>query len=241
MSSGRILPHASTPSSIQWLAFACLLLAACATPTPGVREEGETPDAVSWEEARADSSCVVPLCDDERCVLWLCQDLVEVESSPSVVLARGPTPQAMRPPLVGNPSRWWGHTLAVPTSAEPVFEIPWHNWKLRDQLARQKHPLGCMLPPEPLEKHHIFPQQKRLARWFKRQGIDIHAFTILLPTSVHQRLHSGAPAGGQWNEAWRQFQDNNDGATPEEIWRFAFELMFLFRVNGPFVPYYCQE
>lgn len=143
--------------------------------------------------------------------------------------------------MVGNPNRWWGHPLAVPTYADPVFEIPWRNWKLRDQLARQKHPLGCMLPPEPLEKHHIFPQQQRLARWFKRKGIDIHAFTILLPRRFHQRLHSGGTAGWQWNEAWRQFQDNNDGATTEEIWRFAFELMFLFRVNGAFVPYYCPD
>ncbi|HZH16489.1 MAG TPA: TIGR02269 family lipoprotein [Archangium sp.] len=189
-----------------------------------------------------DPSCVVPLCDEDRCALWRCRELVEAapSPSPSVVLALDTT-VGLRPPVVGNPNRWWGHPLAVPTYADPVFEIPWRNWKLRDQLARQKHPLGCMLPPEPLEKHHIFPQQQRLARWFKRKGIDIHAFTILLPRRFHQRLHSGGTAGWQWNEAWRQFQDNNDGATTEEIWRFAFELMFLFRVNGAFVPYYCPD
>jgi uncharacterized lipoprotein (TIGR02269 family) len=166
---------------------------------------------------------------------------VEVET-PSVVLTRGPMPQALRPPVVGNPSRWWGRTLAAPTSVEPIFEIPWHNWKVREQLTQQrKHTLGCMLPPEPLEKHHIFPQQEKLAAWFKIKGIDIHEFTILLPRSFHRWLHGGGPEGGQWNEAWRQFKDENPGATSEEIWKFAFELMFLHRVNGPLVPYYCQE
>ncbi|MFY0573959.1 TIGR02269 family lipoprotein [Cystobacter fuscus] len=145
------------------------------------------------------------------------------------------------PPQVSNPQRWWGHPLAVPSSAAPIFEIPWHNWKLRDQLARQKHPLRCMLPPEPLEKHHIFPQQQKLARWFKLKQIDIHVFTILLPRSFHQRLHSGGPAGGQWNDARRQFQQSNEDATSDEFWRFAFELMYLFRVNGSFMPYSCQD
>ncbi len=143
---------------------------------------------------------------------------------------------------MGNPSRWWAPPLAAPTYAEPVFEIPWHNWKTREQLAQQrKHPLGCMLPPEPLEKHHIFPQARDLAEWFKSKHLDIHDFTVSLPRSFHRWLHSGGPNGGQWNEAWRQFQEKNRGATTEEIWQFAFELMFQFRVNGPFVPYYCQE
>jgi uncharacterized lipoprotein (TIGR02269 family) len=229
--------------SPRWLALLGALLTACATSTPAVREDHEVPEVVSsWDEARADPSCVVPLCDDEGCALWRCGDVVEVEdSSPSVVLTRGPMTQAMRPPQVGNPSRWWGRTLAAPSSQEPVFEIPWHNWKVREQLAQQrKHSLGCMLPPEPLEKHHIFPQAQELALWFDRKGIDIHAYTISLPRSFHRWLHSGGPSGGQWNEAWRRFKDENFGATQQEIWRFAFELMFLFKVNGPLVPY-CQD
>ncbi|HEX8439645.1 TIGR02269 family lipoprotein [Archangium sp.] len=232
-----------TPPFARWLPLLGVLLAACATSTPVLREDDEAPEVVaSWEEARADPSCVVPLCDEERCALWRCQDLVEEVDAPSVVLARGPMPAVgLRPPLVGNPSRWWAPPLAAPTNAEPVFEIPWHHWKMREQLAQQrKHPLRCMLPPEPLEKHHIFPQQEDLAKWFERKHIDIHAFTVSLPRSFHRWLHSGGPEGGQWNEAWRQFQEKNRGASTEEIWQFAFELMFQFRVNGPFVPYYCE-
>jgi uncharacterized lipoprotein (TIGR02269 family) len=231
-----------TPPLARWLSLLGLLLAACATSAPVLREDDEAPEvAASWEEARTDPSCVVPLCDEARCALWRCLDLEE--DAPSVVLARGPMPAVgLRPPLVGNPSRWWAPPLAAPTTVEPVFEIPWHNWKLREQLAqKRKHPLRCMLPPEPLEKHHIFPQAQDLAEWFKLKGIDIHAFTVRLPESFHRRLHSGGPSGGQWNEAWRRFQKENDGAGPKEIWRFAFELMFLFNVNGPFVHYYCQD
>ncbi len=50
-----------------------VLLTACATATPVVQEGGEAPDDVySWEEARADPNCVVPLCDEERCAVWRC-------------------------------------------------------------------------------------------------------------------------------------------------------------------------
>ena len=89
----------SIPPSTRWLALLGVLLAACATPASGVREDHEAPETVSsWEEARADPSCVVPLCDGEHCALWRCQDLVEVDDAPSVVLTRGFSTQAYRPP-----------------------------------------------------------------------------------------------------------------------------------------------
>lgn len=182
---------------------------------------------------------MVPLCDEALCTLWRCGDLVEVDSH-SIVLSRGPG--VLRPPMVvGSPSRWWGRPIAAPSDAEPVFEIPWHNWKTRsDQLESKPIPVTCIPPREPLVKHHIFPQEARLAEWFKSKRIDIHAFTIRLPKSFHDYLHSGGPRGGQWNEAWRQFREKNGGASPERIWQFAFELMSRFGVNGPLVPYYCQ-
>jgi uncharacterized lipoprotein (TIGR02269 family) len=222
------------------LALLGVLLAACVTSTPGVREDEEPLAPVaSWEEAREDPSCVVPRCDQEHCALWRCVDLEEVDAS-SVVLARGPG--VFRPPMVvGRPSRWWGRSIAAPTHAEPVFEIPWHNWNTRGQFAQRELRIPCIVTArESYEKHHIFPQQERLAKWFESKHIDIHAFTILLPKSFHTWLHSGGPEGGQWNEAWREFMRKNRRATTEDIWRFAFELMERFGVNGPLVPYYCQ-
>ncbi|HEX8440672.1 TIGR02269 family lipoprotein [Archangium sp.] len=235
------------PAPGKWLVFFGLLLGACATSAPVVREDDETPEPVSasWEEARADPSCVVPLCRQERCALWRCQDVAAVDAH-TVLLAQAvaPTPAPVfRSPLVPapSPSRWWGLPLAAPTYADPVFEIPWHNWKARELESRRLWRHQCLTPREPYEKHHIFPQQDELALWFDSRGIDIHAFTIRLPRSFHQWLHSGGPNGGQWNEAWRQFMyKNRRRATTEDIWRFAGELMIRFGVNGPLVPYHCD-
>jgi uncharacterized lipoprotein (TIGR02269 family) len=235
----------------KWLTLLGLLLTACATSAPTAREEGDASEVVSssWEDARADPSCVVPLCDEERGAIWRCQDVAEVDAHP-VLLAQATVPPpgstpTLRTPLVApgpGPSRWWGHPLAVPIYADPVFEIPWHNWKTREKLAPRQLRHLCINPPrEPFEKHHIFPQQKVLAEWFGSRGIDIHAFTIRVPKSFHQWLHSGGPDGGQWNEAWRQFMRNNLAtATAEDLWRFAGELMSRFGVDGPLVPYYCD-
>src|SRR5690349_19332218 len=221
-----------------------LFLSACVTSAPAEREDVEAPEVVSssWDEARADPTCVVPLCDEERCAIWRCQDVAEGEDHP-VLLAQVVVPQTgtgLPMPLGPGPSasRWWGHPLAEPHSVAPVFEIPWHNWKTRELSKRRLYLSQCLIPREPFEKHHIFPQQPILARWFKREGIDIHAFTIRIPKSFHQWLHSGGPQGGQWNEAWRQFmRENRTAAKAKDIWRFAGELMTRFGVNGPLVPY----
>ncbi|MFY0562961.1 TIGR02269 family lipoprotein [Archangium lansingense] len=224
----------SLPPWKRWLALLGLLLTACATSAPGVSEYVEDADPVaSWEEAREDPSCVVPLCTEDRCVFWRCQDVVEVEDHPVLLaFAHG----SLRPPP--NPTRWWGRPLAVPGGREAVFEIPWHNWNIRGQYAPRALKPPCVRSWEPLEKHHIFPQA--LAEWFKRKPIDIHAYTIRLPRSFHQWLHRGGSRGGQWNEAWYQFQRQNDRATIEEVWKFAGELMSRFGVNGPLVSYYCD-
>lgn len=226
-----------------------VLLSACVTAAPGVREDVESPEVVpaSWKAARADSSCVVPLCDDSRCAIWRCQDVAEVEDHP-VLLAQAVLVEPELEPMLDaplavdpSPSRWWGHPLAEPNSAAPVFEIPWHNWRERELSARRLYRHQCIKSPyEPFEKHHIFPQQEELAAWFKIKGIDIHAFTIRLPKDFHTWLHSGGPNGGQWNAAWRQFKDEKPDAPPEAIWHFAGELMMRFGVNGPLVPYDCE-
>ncbi|WP_375771608.1 TIGR02269 family lipoprotein [Archangium gephyra] len=229
------------------LALLGLLLSACATSAPAMREDVEAPEAVSssWDEARADPTCVVPLCDEARCAIWRCQDVAQGDVHP-VLLAQAVVPQAetaLPMPLGPGPSasRWWGHPLAEPHSAAPVFEIPWHNWKTRELSARRLYLSQCLISREPFEKHHIFPQEERLAKWFESRGIDIHAYTIRVPKSFHGWLHSGGPRGGQWNEAWRQFMDENRIiATAEDMWRFAGELMTRFGVNGPLVPYYCD-
>jgi uncharacterized lipoprotein (TIGR02269 family) len=187
--------------SWRWLTLLCVLWTACATPVPAARAEGEEgepwePVASSWEEARADASCVVPLCGETGCAIWRCRDVVEQEEAPRVLLAQA----VMEPPMVemepmlrspGTPSRWWGRPLAVPGGAEPVFEIPWHNWNAREQYAPKVLRPPCVHSWEPLEKHHIFPQE--FAKWFKGKEIDIHAFTVRVPRSFQpKRMRSGS-------------------------------------------------
>lgn len=192
---------------------------------------------------------MVPLCDSERCAVWRCQDVGEVEAHP-VLLAQAMVPAIpevepeplLHLPVAEDASRWWGVPLGASAEAAPVFEIPWHNWKAHARDAFRQYRLYCVVPPdEPFEKHHIFPQQKVLAEWFESRRIDIHAYTLRLPRSFHRWLHSGGPDGGQWNEAWRQFmEEHRNTATAADMWKFAGELMSRFGVNGPLVPYNCD-
>jgi len=72
------------------------------------------------------------------------------------------------------------------------------------------------------------------------QGINIHEFTMLLLVDVHRRIHHPPPKGGAWNEAWRKYQKANKGATKEEIYKYAGQLIYEFGLLGPIVPYYRQ-
>jgi hypothetical protein len=90
----------------RWLALLGVMLSACASSAPGV-VGGSVEDVdpvASWEEARADPSCVVPLCDEEeRCAFWRCQDVVEVEARPVLLaFAHG----SLRPPCVRVVDAW---------------------------------------------------------------------------------------------------------------------------------------
>jgi len=73
--SGGNVGRMARLASMRWMALLGVLLSACVTSPSTGREEHEAPEAVSssWDEARADPSCVVPLCDAERCAFWRCQ------------------------------------------------------------------------------------------------------------------------------------------------------------------------
>jgi uncharacterized lipoprotein (TIGR02269 family) len=90
-----------------------------------------------------------------------------------------------------------------------------------------------------LIKHHLFPQAPDLAAWFRKQGINPHEWTMVIPEHVHLRIHKGGARGGLWNQAWRDFRDANRGrkVPPEELLAKAFELAYRFDIVGPIVPY----
>lgn len=64
------------PCVFRRLGFLFVLLAACCATRPAVSGgEASRELAPSGTDSQEAGSCVVPVCDSERCVLWRCQDL----------------------------------------------------------------------------------------------------------------------------------------------------------------------
>ena len=215
---------------VVWL-WLCVMLAACAsTPeSPGERDAAESPEAYTQ---LPEGACVTFLCAEEVCGLFRCED-VEPEAG-RVVRTRGA--YVLPPSAVQSPQRNWGYPWQLPGRPEPVFVIRWYR---RELLPSQKKMLEMAkaLASKPREKHHIFPRQEGLREWFEIQGINIHQETMLLDLDTHQRIHKG-PKGGPWNQAWWDFRFAHQGATKEEMYRYARELIIRFDLYGPILPYY---
>ncbi|WP_163864216.1 TIGR02269 family lipoprotein [Myxococcus eversor] len=208
-----------------WLA---VWLSSCAT-TPTPASEHEYPDEYTRLE---EGVCVTFLCAAEACGLYRCED---VESWGQVVPARGAS-FVLPPSAVRSPQRNWGYVQGLPGDAQPVFIIRWYG---RELLPSQKRLLEMAkaLATKPREKHHIFPQEEALKSWFEFRGINIHKETMLIDVDTCHRIHHGVK-GGAWNEAWRKFQRINRGATQEEMYRYARELIVRFDLVGPILPYH---
>ncbi len=213
----------------------CAWLAACASTSEPPREAAEpaVTEVLSWEEACEDERSLTVLCGEDACAFVRCRDVEDLTPG-EVVRVRGGTVAA--PAAPGAPRRWWGRGLGLPGDREPVFIIPWNNFS---NPHRTLPDMRRMQSQRPWVLHHIFPQERTLAAWFRERGIDIHRYTIPIPQSLHTQLHSGGPRGGQWNEAWRGFVRAHRGkpVAHEQIWLHAFELMTRYNLTGPFVSY----
>jgi uncharacterized lipoprotein (TIGR02269 family) len=220
-----------------WLLVASCLLTACAPSHPVLRAWEDAAPAAGCEAPELDS-CVTLACEEALCGFFRCEDVLVEDSSRSEVervqFAR-PLPP-MGPVRPGRVRRWspW-----LRSGAEPVMTFQWY-------AASQPRPLPprppLALPAPRMQKHHLFPQAEDLALWFKRHGINIHDYTMLIPEHVHRRIHAGGPRGGMWNEAWREFKDSYGDRPPsrEEIYRHAGVLIFRFELSGPVQPYFRQ-
>jgi uncharacterized lipoprotein (TIGR02269 family) len=212
------------------LLVASLALPACATSSPALREwDVETDGFTECNDADADR-CVVLACEEGECGFFSCED-VDPEAIGRAPLEHGAELVRYRPPVrAPGPHRSW-RRAGLRDDAQPLMTFHF----------RYRH---GFLPAFPrlegkLVRHHLFPQEGKLAEWFKAQGINIHAWTMLLPEQVHLRIHRGAQ-GGPWNEAWRQFREAHEGrrVSQEVLLRKAFELSLRFDIAGPIMPYY---
>ncbi|WP_342375107.1 TIGR02269 family lipoprotein [Myxococcus stipitatus] len=212
--------------------FSALLLAwsGCSTTlTPTMQQ--------AWEAAELEcdtpleDECVTLLCLGDECGFYRCdEDFARVE------LARFPParpPAAAAAPGAG-PRRNWGGAQRLPKGAVMTFP---NFYGAPEKVIPPSH----RLPPGRWEKHHIFPQEEVLSRWFARQGVKIHNYTLPLPYEVHRRIHEVGGKGGQWNDAWRQYMRKNSTASPEEIFKHAGELIYRFQLmGGPIQSYYSR-
>ncbi|MCP3142747.1 SitA6 family polymorphic toxin lipoprotein [Pyxidicoccus xibeiensis] len=200
---------------VRLLPLVALVLSGCAASAPSLSCERE-----------GQHSCVVLACEEEDCGLFSCEDLDPDAAAPKVERAQGAYRPPHRPPAFRN----WRNS-GIRSGARPRMTFHF----------RYRQGFLPALPREPgkLVHHHLFPQEPGLARWFKRNGVDIHKFTILIPEHIHRELHSGTGRGGMWNQAWRDFRDSMQGGsvTPEVLHRKAVELIFRFQLTGPVVPY----
>ncbi len=213
------------------LSLAAILISGCATPSPALSawETAERVDGSTCDTPSADQ-CIVLACDEGECGVFTCEDVdpeavARTSLSHDVELVRNFRPHFRAP---GTHRNW--RRAGLREDARPRMTF---HFRYRDGF----------LPAFPrlegnLIRHHLFPQEARLAAWFRAQGINIHEWTMLIPEHVHLRIHRGA-RGGLWNEAWRQFMEANAArrVPREELIAKAFELALRYDIVGPIVSY----
>ena len=68
------------------------------------------------------------------------------------------------------------------------------------------------------ELHHLLPQAREFAQFFKRAGLNIEDYKIPLDQAIHRLKPNGVHTGPEnWNKIWREFMQNNPNASKEEI------------------------
>ena len=212
------------------LTFAVLLLSACAatSPTMSAWEDVERDDATTCEAPSSDE-CVVLACDEGECGVFSCEDL-DPEALAQASLAYSVELARFRPPPRGPGTQRNWRRVGLRADARP--RMAFHFSYRHGYLPAFPRLEGKLI------RHHLFPQAQEFRDWFRDNGINVHAWTMVIPEQVHLRIHRGAN-GGPWNAAWRQFKDaNKSGRVPqEEMLRKAFELAYRFDIVGPIMPY----
>jgi uncharacterized lipoprotein (TIGR02269 family) len=235
-----------------WWLLACCLLVACAAPQH-VESTSEGCEVAAgpapFEQLCAEDGSLLALCDEGQCGVYRCREVAEVLTPGKVVLARVRPPPQLNPstgttrtelPPLPSPGpgieRYRGSAQGPLRDLQPVFIIPWGPKPQPELLPSQKQLLAGSQAQrsKAYEGHHIYSQEFR--EWFTRQGIDIDAYILPLEVEEHRRIHHG-PRGGPWNAAWRKFIIAHPNAPPEQIHRYAGQLIHEFGLFGVILPY----
>jgi uncharacterized lipoprotein (TIGR02269 family) len=217
-----------------WL-LAFGVLAACATvpaPESNSTGSGDEGHAISFEEACEDESSLLALCDGRQCGMYHCREAMQRLIVGQVAPAWAEV--ELLSEVGGGAQRNWGSAQELPWESHSVLIIPWDHQPplLPSQLKELEE--AAQERNEPHEQHHIFPRMFR--PFFEAKKINIDKYTILLEVKKHRSIHAG-PNGGPWNAAWDQWIIEHRGATQEEIFRYAGELIYKFELFGPVMPY----
>jgi uncharacterized lipoprotein (TIGR02269 family) len=221
-----------------WLLVIGVLKACAAAPAPSASEGAgceEAAETVSFEEACKEESTLVALCAGGQCGLYRCREVTEHLTVRRVVPARGGG--LTLPGAQGAAQRYRGSAQEVPQDTRPVLIIPWGHKPPLLSSQQQMLEEAAKERRKPHEKHHVFSQEFRA--WFTEKKINIDEHTLLLELLKHRSIHQGE-RGGAWNAAWRKWIRANGGATKEEIFRYAGQLIYEFKLFGPVVPYWKQ-
>ncbi|MCY1030544.1 TIGR02269 family lipoprotein [Corallococcus sp. BB11-1] len=188
---------------MRWLSWLLVgLWCGCASTPPVAAFSPESVWAEAGTEQECEDSgedrCVAPLCTDEACALFWCEDL---EPPGRIVRTRGATAPPVLVAPGSGPRRHWGSAQELPRDARPVMVFRFHpRKKLPSQVQRER--AMAEWAKRPKERHHIFPQAFK--GHFLSKDIHIHQYVLAIDADLHKRIHRGE-AGGPWNQDWRDY------------------------------------
>lgn len=114
---------------------------------------------------------------------------------------------------VSNSNDWEGH-FAVASIAAGGMSTP----------AMRRCPItaGATIQTD-TALHHVFPQAFK--DWFKKKGIDIHKWTVDIPTELHAEIHAGSRSQLPFNTEWDAWIKANPKATASEIYAKGAQMV----------------
>lgn len=110
-----------------------------------------------------------------------------------------------------------------------MFIIPWYRAEELPSVKAAKKAIADWSRREK-ERHHIFP--RAYEAYFRRIGIDIHQYTLLVDVVEHRRVHAGKN-GGPWNRDWFNWiPQNGRSAKRADYFRHGGEMVERYGLIG---------